>query len=442
MTKINQLFDEAVSAPPPSRLTAAGVLVAARARRQRMTAALASLALVAGGITVAIGLNLAGTDARHAPASTTPPGPLEWAGRGDASHLYRVTNICGENPRMAVSPPPTTGPKASEPLCSELWASADGGATWSSRGQMEADSIIIAGPQSLLRYRRPSAAPSPSAEEPAFSFELSADAGVTWTALPPNGPPLDAVPANGLVVSITPTNLWLFDPSQGRVRPLTGPFLAFGQGSSSNASGHSLWFGGIDPATGRLAVIVARAGDRSWTTRLLPNVEPVVDPSASHAAGDASPSAKTARATYILQVIPGADGRTAYVTVYDTDAPQRTSYPAISGTPYLAWLRGFHTADGGATWQEVGEGASVPGSRDAWVTADGRLVLAIEINDPAGGDARTREFVVGGPDGRFTIAAPPGLPTDLINVDGSVAYTDHAMFVSDDGWNWREAWHD
>jgi hypothetical protein len=46
-------------------------------------------------------------------------------------------------------------------------------------------------------------------------------------------------------------------------------------------------------------------------------------------------------------------------------------------------------------------------------------------------------------DGRhWVVAAPPGLPVDVFDVAGSVAYTHHALYVSDDGWTWREVWHD
>jgi hypothetical protein len=449
LTKLTQLFDEAVSTPPPSRLTANGVLRAARARRQRVTAAVASLALVVGGMAVAIGLNLAGGHDRRPSAVTASPGPLEWSGRGDATHLYRVVNTCGRNPRMQMaSPKASTGREPAEPVCNELWASADGGATWSSRGAMEADSVRIVGPQSLLRYRGQAAASSAPTNsqttEPVLPFELSTDGGATWTALPPTGPPLNAVPPNGLLVTDNGTSLLVFDPSQGRVRPLAGPSLGSWSVSASGYSGQSstLWFEGVDAATGRPAVVVAHAGETSWTPRLLPNVTPVIDPAAIQAALDSGSSLNGARATYILQIITGADGRTAYVTMFDVEVPQPTSDPAISGSPYLAWLRGFHTDDGGETWDEVGRGASVPGSRQGWVTADGRLVLLIEMSDPAGGDTRTLKFVAGGPDGGFATAAPPGLPTNLISVDGSVAYTDHAMYLSEDGWTWRQVWHD
>ena len=82
----------------------------------------------------------------------------------------------------------------------------------------------------------------------------------------------------------------------------------------------------------------------------------------------------------------------------------------------------------------------MPSYSQGWLTRDGRLVLHLAGRELEG-DA-TAEYVVSA-DGRdWVVAAPPGLPVGVFDVDGSVAYTDHAMYVSDDGWTWREVWHD
>jgi hypothetical protein len=57
---------------------------------------------------------------------------------------------------------------------------------------------------------------------------------------------------------------------------------------------------------------------------------------------------------------------------------------------------------------------------------DGRLVT----EDLVTVDGQSYETIV-----------PPGLP-DTAQVHGRIAYTDHAVYTSVDGWTWREVWHD
>ena len=435
MTRIQKLFDEAVSSVPPSRLTADAVLGQARHRRRMKTAVAASVSLVLTGLTtIVIGTSLARFDSAGPPSGAAPPGPLVWVGRGDADHLYVVTNVCGENPRVprpSDTPPPS--PQPIKPDCHLLWSSTDGGATWTQRGLTE-PALTVVGPQALLRYE-----PSASSVPP---FELSRDGGATWTALGPNGPQVNDVPHGGIVVDLSPIAFTIFDPAEGRLQQvhldvaLAVSWLAF-QPRSGDAQ--TIWLPGGDAATGRPAVAVTHDGGASWTQQVLPNTEQLADPLPSGADPGLSYSAR-----HITGLIADTDGRTAYVTIYDREADQdgtvRSADPAIPGTEGWGWFRAFQTTDGGATWVEVDNGAVVPSYSHGWLTRDGRLVLHLagrELERDA-----TAEYVVSA-DGRdWVVATPPGLPVAVFDVDGSVAYTDHAMYVSDDGWTWREVWHD
>ena len=124
MTELDELFREAVSAPPPSRLTATAVLGAAGRRHRRQAALAAAVVITLGGlVSIGItGLSLGSRNAANPPGSAAPPGSLIWAGRGDATHLYRLTYSCGENPRLPQSYPATATPGTGQttPACNRL----------------------------------------------------------------------------------------------------------------------------------------------------------------------------------------------------------------------------------------------------------------------------------------------------------------------------------
>ena len=64
------------------------------------------------------------------------------------------------------------------------------------------------------------------------------------------------------------------------------------------------------------------------------------------------------------------------------------------------------------------------------MTADGRLVM--QFLDHGG--------QVGVHDGAaFTVTFPPGL-TEVVGIDGRIATNWDVVFVTDDGWTWREVW--
>jgi hypothetical protein len=52
--------------------------------------------------------------------------------------------------------------------------------------------------------------------------------------------------------------------------------------------------------------------------------------------------------------------------------------------------------------------------------------------DPAATIATTTDGV------HYTLGRPPGFPHKPVLVDARFAYTDSGLYVSDDGWTWRE----
>ncbi len=462
MTELPELFDEAVSAPPPSRLTAADIFGASRARRRRSIAVAAGLVVVLGTLAAVTGLGLAGRHSANPPAGTAPPGPLVWAGRGDADHLYALINICGHNPRVdptvsgtvvdlgtdappGYTPPPDPNatPSGPAPICYRLLTSSDAGVSWVPRGDMAEADLTVVGPTSLLRYVQ-QVVPTPStaagggpATEP---FELSTDGGITWSPLPADGPDLESVPPGATVLgaliypqSVPESGIRVFDPAQSRIRLVTSlPDLDGYVDVVANGS-TTLWATGLDRTTHRSAVAVSHDGGRNWITRVMPGTTPFsVNQPVPGASGS---SVQTTYAGQLQQVI-SRDGQTAYAVMYQ-DGAESPPPSALPGTEGWGWLRGFETTDGGTSWHQLGAGATVPSFSAAWLTDDGRMVGA--TNDRLVDGVWQSQYAVG--DGRtFQLASPPGLPTHLLSVDGSLAYTDHGLYTSADGWTWHQVW--
>jgi hypothetical protein len=238
----------------------------------------------------------------------------------------------------------------------------------------------------------------------------------------------------------------IIDPTQGRLQQVhLETDLAISWRASVSRSGGipSIWLAGVDTATNVLAVAVTHDGGASWTQREMPNTRQAADPMGTESPSSAN-SGSFRGALYFTGFIGDADGSTAYVTVYDQEADEaataRSADPTVPGTQGWGWLRGFRTTDGGATWQEVDGGAVIPSYSHGWLTRDGRLVLHLTGRELEAG--ASAEYVVSADGRHWVVATPPGLPVGVFDVDGSVAYTDHAMYVSDDGWTWREVWHD
>jgi hypothetical protein len=434
VTEIRELFDEAVSAPPPSRLTADSVYRVARTQRLRAVAAMVSLVVaVAGGITVAGAL--ATGHGANPPAGTAPPGTVVWAGRGDATHLYVLTNACPE------SIPPTPGPTVpvhpATAQCARLLGSDDAGATWTFRSGLATDGLTVLGPRTLLYLDLSSLVTATPATGQTYQLQLSTDGGLTWRPLPADGPPVSALPPGGTVYGYgQPGEIKVYDPAQERLRPLTaGPDLYGGLDVIPVGDGRTLWLYGLDPQQLHPAMAVSHDGGAQWTDHLLPDSDSAVSV-------DITPPTPGGLVPQIalgaVSVLRDAGGRTGYVGYYDSH--RTTVEPGIPGTEGWGVLRAFRTTDGGDTWAPISADATLPSYSQGWVTADGRIVL--DLSDRKIGDLLGDEFIVS-PDGlTWSVGRPPGLPADLTAAGATFAYTGHAVYTSTDGWTWTQVWHD
>src|SRR5258706_6673471 len=143
MTDIRELFEQAVTQAPPSRLSAAEIYHAGRRRwrRRRITGATAIVStgiavMLVGGVGVIAQTGDVPGPRRSALGPTersSPMGPLRWAGMADADHLFLIRATCTPDASQA-SPGPSASPAPPRPRCDEFLASDDGGVTWQSRG--------------------------------------------------------------------------------------------------------------------------------------------------------------------------------------------------------------------------------------------------------------------------------------------------------------------
>ncbi len=429
MTNLTMLFDEATADAPPSRLSVEDVFSAidSRRHRRRLTTALLAAVVLATAGTITITANLA----EHPPTGAAPPEVIIWAGRGDPAHLFIVKNLCGQDPYTTASADPERTPAAPEAGCHELLASGDNGATWSSRGTMTHPPIVLGG-QTLIRYSGGTGTPPPTAD-PTLAFELSTDGGVSWHKSAGEGTPIDAVPPGGFLHSGFARGLMVFDPAQGRLRRLANqPTLRFGFGGSVALLPKGIWVSGLNPATLRPAVAVSHDGGATWTQRDLPGSKVIPQPTLP--TGELDPNSGTGPQ---LQLIP-KDDTTAYVTLWDGSDPHPA--PPIPGTENYGWLRTYRSTDGGFSWQAVSAESTTPSYSGAWITTDGRIVVALQGRDVGGVVMDT--YAASTDAVTYAAAAPPGLPDSLRFIDGSIAFTGHEVYATGDGWTWREVWHD
>ena len=163
----------------------------------------------------------------------------------------------------------------------------------------------------------------------------------------------------------------------------------------------------------------------------MPGAAPIDDGSVSPAGSSEIQTVATSSSQLATLVVGSGD--TAYAMTNGSD--QIPPGADIPGTEDLGWSIGYRTVDGGQTWQRLA--SSVPSYWRGWVAADGRLVLVLP-GQVVGNSRDATVFLVSADGQSYAAASPPGLPANAYSVDGSVAYDQHGMYVSDDGWTFHQ----
>jgi hypothetical protein len=422
MTNLFQLFEEATTAAPPSRLSVDDVFSAMRSRRRRhLRNAVAGLAAVATA--VAIGIVWTAGPAGHGPVVAAVSHPVVWAGSGDAAHLYLVRDTCGRDRRATASAQPSADSGPPRQVCAELLASSDGGASWLSRGAITYPPRIL-GTLTLMRFVGGAADPS-QAPDPLLAFELSTDGGATWSRMPRAGQPIEAVPPGGTLVDGFARELMVFDPAQGLMRQLAHPPALLPDPAMTAVTGPSgIWVTGRHRETQRPSVAVSHDSGATWIERELPGAAVVPQPTLP--SGELDPHSSSGPG---VQLIAG-DGPIAYATMWDA-----TPLSPAAGSLGRMWT--YRTADAGLTWQAVADVPTTPFYAFVWMAAGGRIVVSLPGRN---GDEPIFTFAASTDGVTYAPAAPPGLPVSLNFIDGSIAYSGSAVYASTDGWTWREVW--
>ncbi|WP_432824758.1 hypothetical protein [Dactylosporangium sp. CA-092794] len=411
MSGLRTLFEELAGADgPPTRLRADEVYGAARRRLRRRQAAWTVTGVVAGGL--ALGLGLQGL--RPVPAVPEPvqtgggAGPVVSVAATDAEHLYAGVRTCGGDDCPA-----------------RLIGSDDGGRTWTVRQEDFGDGEVDAPAPGVLLHTTESMGDPSGATGPKLirHHHVSTDGGRTWRELQRVADPVAAVPGNGWLQCAptsldTPCKLLAVDPQTARMAPLSAqPGLDVNATDAAPASSGP-WVIGISD-THQYALALTRDRGRTWSV---------------HAFDEAGAVQVTAAS---------ADGVTAYAIVSkrtDTAEPGATAAPG----PAAAVLR---TTDGGATWQAVDPGHTLPSGTgyymdgDAYLAADGSHVVLLRSDD------RQRWFVSGDRGATYREARPSGLG-EHITLSGQrppvqtavpgvyLAFDDRAAYRSTDGLSW------
>jgi hypothetical protein len=168
-----------------------------------------------------------------------------------------------------------------------------------------------------------------------------------------------------------------------------------------------LWVPGLDPATRKPAVASSPDGGRTWRTHVFTG-------------GVAAVATDGLIPTMYLPAVTAGTGETAYALTYREDGR----------------LDPYRSTDGGVTWRPS-TGGAVPEAPDAgFVTADGAHVIKT-------GD----EFRASRAGGGYERATLPGYPAELRRLTQVTSqqaagrylvFSLALLFISDDGWTWRQ----
>jgi len=417
MSRIEQLFQDAVADAPPTRLTPDKLYAAGRRRRTWFRGGLAALGVAVVGVLVgAVAANPAG------PAPSTfdnQNGPVRWARAGDKDHLFLLSNDCLPSQR-ANRPEEPLDPRQCP---DELRASTDGGRAWQVRPLPSAQAdwqVTLLGTQTLL------------ARTGADRRQVSVDGGVHWAPFTVATTTLAAVPAGSWAVGwpipevATPvpadTVVAAVDPSTGAMRPLAAqpPMLRLYVQQAPLDAG--VWVTGTDPATRRPAVAVSRDDGRTWSVHVFAELAPEFDPPTPGPA--VAPPPGVSFPPYATTV----DGQLVYLTV-DSD-----------GVGYI-----YRSTDGGTTWQRAdptGHGGTFGSIGSAgFVTRDGTHMVfsAFSPNDRPG-EVRYAASKDGGP--YRDVAGPPlswlaATSISAVSGGGYLTRDSYGVYASDDGFAWR-----
>jgi len=320
----------------------------------------------------------------------------------------------------------------------ELYASADGGASWQSRtvppappdnGNPRTGGVLISlGPETVawrerrtvsvdeaLRAARPSSDGSTvtSQETPVSAgwLWITTDGGRTWRQAAAGTTSVPAVPAGTRpldcdLLRIATCTVGVIDPVTGRFAPLAGQpagiTLQPGWTSEVNVPFDGrLWVPGWDPATNKPAVATSADAGRTWKTHVFAGA--VV--------------AGSDHQMYLPKVAAGA-GATAYALTYRTDGTADT----------------YYTTDGGTTWRR-GDTIRAAASSAGYVAADGAHIVGTGTG-----------FLAARGTGRYTPVTLTGFPADpaqTTQVTGPKAAARYVVgsesgpYLSEDGRTWR-----
>ena len=418
MSRIEELFRDAVADAPPTRLTADALYDAGRRRRAWFRGGLAALGVAVVGALV--GTAVVQPAGPNQSTFDNQTGPIAWAGAGDRDHLYLLRDDCAASYRVEFIKHPAA--TYDSPHCPQLDASSDGGQTWLGRDLPAPGAdwqLTLLGPRTLL------AAPTVAGRY------LSTDGGSHWAPFSVGTTPLAAVPEGSWAVGWQiPEDsghpepvVAAVDPSTGTMRPLAvapGLVRPLVQPVPAEAG---VWVTGTDPVSRRPAVAVSRDAGRTWSTHVFAELAPEFDPPAPSAPAVVAPPGVSFPA-YVTTV----DGRLVFLTVYS------------DGAGYI-----YRSTDGGTTWPRsdpTGHGAQFGSNGTAGlVLRDGaHLVFAAYGPNDVPGQVRFAASRDGGP---YQDVPGPALSllaaTSISAVGGGGYFTrdSYGLYASDDGLTWR-----